>query len=508
MKILYKGLLLLAVGSTLFSCDDYLDKVPDNRTEIKEKEQIAKILVNAYPKTSYAALCETMSDNVGDKGSDGFLTSENSEAYKYVENFTKEDQNNPIFYWNYAYTAIAHANQALLEIEKLEQEGVTGLDSYRGEALVCRAYSHFMLVNLFAPDYDAATASTDLGIPYVEEVETELLKDYKRQTVAQVYEKVETDLLEGMNLLDDTRYSVPKYHFTLTAAKAFASRLYLWMGRDASDYSKSLDYANDVLGANPATMLRDYKGFYATASYYDKEAQYTRATETPNLLLSECIDNWGYYYAYLRFSLTGLLSGEIFEMGATVTWGLSYAHTIHGGTDYAHFPKWRVHEIKDNPSDNSFVPSFMMPVFTTDELMYNRIEALLYLDEIDAALDDFNLLVNTRIKYSTTLSKYDINHFYTTGEMVFFPPWELPTYETPEEIAELKGSMFKFYLDLKRKDFIHEGMRWFDIRRFDLEVTHETAEGETFTLEAKDLKKTLQIPEIAVANGLQPNKRN
>ncbi|MBI9058270.1 MAG: RagB/SusD family nutrient uptake outer membrane protein [Labilibaculum sp.] len=117
MKILYKGLLLLAVGSTLFSCDDYLDKVPDNRTEIKEKEQIAKILVNAYPKTSYAALCETMSDNVGDKGSDGFLTSENSEAYKYVENFTKEDQNNPIFYWNYAYTAIAHANQALLEIE-------------------------------------------------------------------------------------------------------------------------------------------------------------------------------------------------------------------------------------------------------------------------------------------------------------------------------------------------------------------------------------------------------
>ncbi|MRT93244.1 RagB/SusD family nutrient uptake outer membrane protein [Ancylomarina sp. 16SWW S1-10-2] len=511
MNIIYKGLLLLIVGSTLFSCEDYLDKVPDNRTDIKEKEQIGKLLVNAYPKTSYAALCETMSDNVGDKGSDEFMSTENTEAYKYVENFTKENQNTPIFYWNYAYAAIAHANQAIKEIEELESNGASDLDSYRGEALVCRAYAHFMLVNLFAVDYDKTTATIDLGIPYVEEVETELIKEYKRNTVAEVYEKVEADLLEGLDLLDDNRYSVPKYHFTVAAAKAFASRFYLWRERDESDLSQSISYANDVLGVNPSAMIRDYNGFYTSASYSEKQAQFTKADEKPNLLLSECIDNWGYYYPYLRFSLSAPLNQKIFMFSATLKWGMTYSHIIHGGNDFPHFPKWRNHEIKDDPNSNSFVPSFMMPLFTTDELVYNRLEAFLKMGDVDAALENFNVIISQRVddKYgAVTVSKYDINHFYTTGEQVLFPPYVLPTYETDEEIAELTESMWKFYHDLKRKDFIHEGMRWFDIRRFELEVTHETAEGEIYKLEAKDPKKALQIPEIAIANGLQPNKRN
>ncbi|WP_165835937.1 RagB/SusD family nutrient uptake outer membrane protein [Marinifilum breve] len=511
MKILYKSLAIILTGISLVSCNDYLDKLPDNRTELEDKEQIGKLLVNAYPKTSYASLCEVMSDNAGDKGMDSYNTQTNEETYKYVENFSEEGQNTPIFYWNYAYTAIAHANQALEKIEELEEAGATDLDSYKGEALVCRAYTHFMLVNLFAPHYSETTAASDLGVPYVEEVEKVLVKEYKRHTVAQVYEKVERDLLEGMAMLNDTRYDVPKYHFTTNAAKAFASRFYLWRERDANDLAMSMDYANEVLGANPAALLRDINGFYSEASYYDKEAQYTKAEETPNLLLSECIDNWGYLYPFWRFSLTGPLNQKIFMSTGNLKWGLTYAHLIHGGNDYAHFPKWRNHEIKDNPNSDSFVPSFMMPLFTTDELIYNRLEAHIKLGELDAAIDDFNIILSQKVDDmfgAVEVTKYDINHYYTTGEQVFFPPFNPPTYETDEEIAELTGSMTQYYLDLKRKDFIHEGMRWFDIRRFDLEVIHETADGETYKLEAKDSKKTLQIPAIAVANGLQPNKRD
>lgn len=45
------------------SCDDYLDKMPDNRTELDETSKIQDMLVSCYPTTHYAAIAEFESDN-------------------------------------------------------------------------------------------------------------------------------------------------------------------------------------------------------------------------------------------------------------------------------------------------------------------------------------------------------------------------------------------------------------------------------------------------------------
>ncbi len=63
-----------------------------------------------------------------------------------------------------------------------------------------------------------------------------------RKTVAYVYEMIEKDLLEGLPLIKDVSYTVPKYHFNIAAANAFASRFYLVK----RDYAKTLSYANAV----------------------------------------------------------------------------------------------------------------------------------------------------------------------------------------------------------------------------------------------------------------------
>ena len=59
----------------------------------------------------------------------------------------------------------------------IEEKGnPASLDPQRGEALVCRAYCHFMLANIFCNAYDTH-ASQSLGVPYMEEVEgRELIK--------------------------------------------------------------------------------------------------------------------------------------------------------------------------------------------------------------------------------------------------------------------------------------------------------------------------------------------
>ena len=37
----------------IFSCDDVLSEVPDNRTEINSAEKISELLVGAYPEVGY-----------------------------------------------------------------------------------------------------------------------------------------------------------------------------------------------------------------------------------------------------------------------------------------------------------------------------------------------------------------------------------------------------------------------------------------------------------------------
>ncbi|WP_406629940.1 RagB/SusD family nutrient uptake outer membrane protein, partial [Ornithobacterium rhinotracheale] len=46
------------------------------------------------------------------------------------------------------------------------------LSAQKGEALIARAYSHFILVNLFGKHYNTQTSDTDLGVVYMERPET------------------------------------------------------------------------------------------------------------------------------------------------------------------------------------------------------------------------------------------------------------------------------------------------------------------------------------------------
>jgi len=164
-----------------------------------------------------------------------------------------KDQDSPENYWFACYTAIAAANQALDAIKN-----ATDTAAYRaqkGEALVARAYSHFMLVTLFSKVYNPDSASKDIGIPYVTEPENVVMKQYDRKTVAYVYEMIEKDLLAGLPLIDDSKYSVPRYHFNKAAANAFAARFYLFK----RDYQKVISNANLAVTGTVAENLRPPK---------------------------------------------------------------------------------------------------------------------------------------------------------------------------------------------------------------------------------------------------------
>src|SRR5574344_10038 len=68
MKTRILSYIAVAAAMTLTSCDDFLDKMPDNRTEINSIEKVTKLLVSAYPESNFNYLCEMASDNAMDNG--------------------------------------------------------------------------------------------------------------------------------------------------------------------------------------------------------------------------------------------------------------------------------------------------------------------------------------------------------------------------------------------------------------------------------------------------------
>ncbi|MDZ7898370.1 MAG: RagB/SusD family nutrient uptake outer membrane protein [Arcicella sp.] len=484
----------------LTGCDDYLDTIPDNRTDLNTPEKISELLVRAYPTANYSAFCELMSDNV----SDNFPGSPPSLIYgkPYLwEDVLQLDQDSPQNYWAACYASIAVANQALESIRLLR--GGPTFNPQRGEALVARAYAHFMLVNLFAKFYDATTAANDPGIPYVTEVEKVVIKQYDRKTVAFVYDMIEKDLLEGLPLLSDQVYKVPAYHFTTNAANAFASRFYLYK----KNYDKVIEYANKVAGTGGfALNMRNWIGNYRPKSFTEVSFIYSQASEKSNLLLCETGSFWGRFYARQKYGLSGRGNG----LGRTLFLGRNpsggdWAYSLFGNDQGTYLPKYNEYFVRVTANANIGNGYNMVPLFQTEEVLFNRAEALVYKGDGAGALADLNTFLSLRV--GTTQADRSI--VYNPAVHTLTIAKNNAFYGTTNSA----GALLQTILDFRRCEFMHEGMRWFDILRYKLPVTHNILSDDgitnrsTITLSPTDNRRVLQIPQEASLSGVPQNPR-
>lgn len=475
---------------SIAGCKKYLDKEPDNRTQIKTPEQIAQLLTSAYPQGSYILFTESMSDNAEDKGSGGtgydFVDKINRQSYRYeVVESSPDDLDSPDFYWNSCYKAIAAANLGLEIIEASPNK--VQLTAHKGEALVARAYAHFMLVTLFSKAYDPATAATDPGIPYVTVPEKTILAKYERKTVSFVYEMIEKDLKEGLPLINDRIYgTAPKFHFNKRAAAAFAARFYMFK----RDYNSVVNFATQVLGSSAIESLRNWNTTLTNLQFYELQAAYTKSTERGNLLLQEANSIWGRSYPYLRYGLGQNVATELIFTPNVSGW--IYAYDMYGASpDVYNIPKFYEHFVRENLNANSGQPYNTIPLFTGEEALLNRAEANVRLNNFTAAINDMNAFI------SKNIDEYNPSTDNVTQQKI------VNYYGMPATPA-----MIQAVLDFKRAFFLHEGLRWLDILRLKIPVVHTTKEGERIELTPDDKRRVLQLPPLTKQAGLQPNARN
>lgn len=477
-------------------CKKFLEELPDNRTVVTTPEQVAQLLTTAYPSMNYFPFCEAMSDNAEDKGNstlyaDPNTNSVNAQSFKWeVPQF--QDYDSPEAYFHACYNAIAAANQAL--------ELTSGADSgsykgQRGEALVARAFAHFMLVTLYAKAYDPATAASDPGIPYVTTVEKHAFVNYDRGTVQSVYENIEKDLNAALPLIQDNLYGdAQKFHFTQQAAHAFAARFYLFK----RDYNQVIAHASLVFGnnANIPSLLRNWNGTSATSNpigysgldYYNLQAIYTKASQASNILLHEVRSVWGSSVAYYRYGYGNKLQA-MFYNNPNVTGGYTaIGYNTYGSTpQYYNVPKF----YESNSSD--VTKSYdVIPLFSMEEVLFNRAEAYARSGNYAAAVTDLNLWIAKNIRSYTTA-----NNITTVKAVNFYAPGTTDT----------TGALVNSTLFFKRVTYIHEGMRWFDVLRLKLPVKHEYFTGGSDSLPPTDNRRMLQLPQEVEKAGMELNPR-
>lgn len=512
-KIIY---IALSAAVAFSSCDDFLDKMPDNRAEIDNESKVTSILVSAYPTITPAMMLEMASDNAMDNGSRYTVESQDHEDAYLWNDITVTTNDAPKSFWDACYGAIAAANQALEAIEALGNPA--NLQAQRGEALLCRAFGHFQLANVFCVAYNPETADKDLGIPYSSAPETEVSPVYTRGTLKELYEKINDDIEEGLPLINDEIYSVPKYHFNKKAAHAFAARFNLYY----HNYDNVIKYANIVLGATPKKALKDWnKIVMETAANWDARVDlYINASDPGNLLMLPANSSWGYWYGPYALGQRYGHAQDICknETGRAIgMWG-AHANLLPFKNMWGFDQKLAVTKIGGyfqyiDKVNGIGYRKIVMVGFTADETLLCRAEAYALKNDLVSAVNDINIWLSTHTLGNLQVTKQDIVDFYGAIECM---PLDNSTRTIKKEINPLgftvtageQEEIIQCLLHLRRIETIHDGLRFQDIKRYGIEISHNREGLENDVLTLDDPRRAIQLPQDVIDAGLEANPRN
>lgn len=260
MKITKILLGILTVAMTATSCDAYLDITPDGQVKrdgmLKTNEGIEDALYGAYAQLRQSGLygmalsiygIDVLSQEMDCRGSD---FTENLGAYNW-EYSDVRDWSEGI--WTEMYANISNVN-SVINSPLVQNATEFPYTIYKGEALALRAFMHFDLLRLFAPQYTLDKSAG--GIPYQTEFS---LHTPDFESMADNFSHIISDLKEAETLLrdeelhsaDETAFMLDRrIHLNLHAVRAELARVYLTLG----DKAAAAGYAKPVIEESPFTL--------------------------------------------------------------------------------------------------------------------------------------------------------------------------------------------------------------------------------------------------------------
>ena len=528
-RIFYIAALTL-VMAVMTGCH-FLDHNPDMRASIDTKDKVRLLLVSAYTNANAGAICEFSSDNVIDNNSPDAYGHCNSllpldkmydEIFSWRPVVSSTQQDSPKYIWDGCYSAIAACNQALLAIEELEKKGIN-MDAEKGEALMSRAYHHFLLATVFCHTYkDEAQSRRDSGIHYMTVPETTVKPVYYRGTVYDTYKHIQEDIEAALPLVNDEYYTVPRYHFNIRAAHAFAARFYLY----TRQWDKVLPHANYVLSTNDeATLGVLFDATYAKVECTDITSElnaWIDANSPANLLIYTTMSQASYTaisdYGRYQFNRD---ARNFTTSGSGPCWKSRFPgfSVWSANSEYGSLMAWFFYlfEYTDKVNGYGFIHG-VTRAFTTNETLLCRAEAKAQLGDLDGAVNDLRMWaqsynvqgqMDTLANGNVNLTLAKIKNFYNADGVN--PNWA-PVLHTNDicpgwVLSNDQLAVIRCALHFRRLEGIHTGLRWHDLKRYGIEIEHYQGTDPVRKLVWNDDRRAIQLPQEVINAGMAPNVR-
>ena len=334
--------------------------------------------------------------------------------------------------WDRLYNSIFYANTILENIEKVVVK--TNSDSaawknVKGTAHFYRAFINYNLVQVYGKPYGTGTESTDPGIILRKEPDVNL--KLPRSSVKETYDFILSDLNQSLQFLPanqeyKTRPSIP-------AAFGLLARVYLSM----SDYDMAFLNADSCL--KRYNTLLDYNTFANPTDYFAIEMY------NPEVIFHSRMSN-------INSSLP-----LIFQLGRVD----SVLYSLYDNNDLRKIVCFIDEGGVAYKGSYYGFPVFLFNGLATDEIYIIRAECSARKGQVSDAMNDINAILANR--------------------------WDDDAVFTPLTAADQEDALNKVLIE-RRKELCFRGLRWSDLRRFNLEP------GREITLQRKIGDETFVLP--------------
>lgn len=467
MKSLYKysihhvklTLTLFAFLIIVFApgCKKFLDEKPLKSDVVPTSlADLQALLNNPNNNTGVGGAFELLADNCYVTSADynAYITYGIPESYYYSWNSDAPIDN---LSWLSIYQGpIYYANIVLDQLELLKPTVGTSstFNQIKGEALFLRAFSFYELAQEYCKPY-SASSSTDPGILLKQT--SDINEVLNRGTVTDTYSRIITDLKAATDILP-IKTSFPTYP-SRVAAFAELARVYLSM----RDYVNAGFYADQALQIY--SSLIDYNSLIPVGAppiaSFNKEVIYHSEPLQASLLTASVgkIDS----NLYKSYNSNDLRKTVFFRANTGANIGTYRFRGSYGGTKSA---------------------ANVFNGLTTAEMYLIRAECSAKLGRTIDAIGDLN----------TLLSKRWLNNLFV-----------------PYTASTANEALQKIRIE-RRKELLYHGLRWTDIRRYNLEDSTITMKriinGTVYSLPPNDKRSVMLIPaDEVIKRGIGQNPR-
>ncbi|MDE6095694.1 MAG: RagB/SusD family nutrient uptake outer membrane protein [Muribaculaceae bacterium] len=508
-KIIYGSVFALS-GLGLNSCDSFLQEYSQDLAKVNSWEDLDEVLLGAaylhtgmYYDTgdSYFAMdrddhfdiLHFMSDEIrmSDKSSQlseyytsmfPFFTWQQDTGVDNQFRYTGGDE----IYFNSPYSRINVCNMVISLIDEQPSNSVEDdrqKSRVKGEAYFLRGLYYFFLANLYCEPYDPSTADNTMGLPlkFSEVIED---TEFQRASLADTYAKV----LEDLEIAEKCLESIPHkslYRADVTTVRLLQSRVYLYM----QDWDNAIAKAKEVLDSNDNLLRISTKNIGDTC--LDSSSPEVLFSMGDYLIAYFFQDNRSTKVAiHISDDMLALYSDDDYRkdryIGETANRGKDIFRKVNGQRE----------------AMGSYTTVGSTFCFRTPEAYFTLAEASAYKGDDATARQVMEKFLATRMR----------------GDVA---------------VSESGNDLIDLIRDERAREFLLEGHRWFDLRRYTVcgpypwskEIIHgyiyetqrnyKTVHDHTdwYRLEKNDIAYTLPIPrkvrnfQTSLGNISRPNRK-